>query len=169
MNIFVLHRNPIVAARYHCDKHLIKMISETSQMICNTIRHTGIDCEIPLMRKSHDNHPCSVWMRQCFGNLEWSYCLLAALLKEYDHRYGKPDKFVRARQICEWCYDNQYLLMHFLPTGPRTPFVQAMPDQYKRPDPVDAYRAYYLGEKARFAKWTNRQEPNWWNSTSKIS
>jgi hypothetical protein len=44
---------------------------------------------------------------------------------------------------------------------PRTPFVQCMPEEYKGPDPVKAYRAYYLGEKMGFAKWTHRDPPSW--------
>ena len=34
MNIFVLDRDPEVAARYHCDKHVCKMILEAGQMLC---------------------------------------------------------------------------------------------------------------------------------------
>jgi hypothetical protein len=35
-----------------------------------------------------------------------------------------------------------------------TPFVQVMPAYYQVPgDPVRAYRAYYIGEKLKFAKW----------------
>ena len=33
MNIFFLHRDPRIAARYHCDKHVIKMIIESAQML----------------------------------------------------------------------------------------------------------------------------------------
>ena len=43
-----------------------------------------------------------------------------------------------------------------------TPFPQAMPDEYKcEGDPVKAYRAFYLGEKMKFAKWTKRPKPAW--------
>jgi hypothetical protein len=38
MNIFVLDRNPMVCAMYHCDKHVPKMILETAQMIHLCIR-----------------------------------------------------------------------------------------------------------------------------------
>ena len=39
---------------------------------------------------------------------------------------------------------------------------QCMPDQYKVPDDaVKAYRNYYIGEKAYFAKWTKRDMPEW--------
>jgi hypothetical protein len=162
MNIFILHRNPVVAARYHCDKHVVKMISETSQMISNTIRHIVPSCPAPLMERSHPNHPCAVWMRERYGNTAWSVRLLAALLREYDHRYGHPEKFARSRAILKWCQDHEILLMARLPTGDMTPFVQAMPNQYRNPDPVEAYRAYYIGEKAGFARWTNRKPPAWW-------
>jgi len=37
-----------------------------------------------------------------------------------------------------------------------------MPDEYKVADPVESYRNYYRGAKASFAKWTNREKPEWW-------
>jgi hypothetical protein len=43
-----------------------------------------------------------------------------------------------------------------------TPFAQAMPEQYRvSDDPVRAYRAYYIGEKLKFAKWRRRRPPHW--------
>ena len=44
-----------------------------------------------------------------------------------------------------------------------TKFAQAMPEQYKNESAVSAYRAYYMGEKYRFAKWTKAPVPEWWN------
>jgi hypothetical protein len=47
--------------------------------------------------------------------------------------------------------------------GP-TPFAQAMPDEYKREDAVEAYRAYYMGDKADIAEWNwGTEAPDWWN------
>ena len=37
-----------------------------------------------------------------------------------------------------------------------------MPDYCKKPDTVDAYRNYYLQEKAGFAKWNYTNQPKWW-------
>ena len=34
MNIFVLDKNPVKAAEYHCNKHVVKMILEAGQMLC---------------------------------------------------------------------------------------------------------------------------------------
>jgi len=38
-----------------------------------------------------------------------------------------------------------------------------MPDEYKCDDSVTAYRNYYMGDKAYFAKWSKRDKPKWWN------
>lgn len=40
-----------------------------------------------------------------------------------------------------------------------------MPDQYKVPDDaVKAYRDYYIGEKAGFAKWAYSSTPDWFTT-----
>jgi len=46
-----------------------------------------------------------------------------------------------------------------------TPFAQAMPDHYKvSGDAVQAYRNYYIGDKARFAKWKESSlVPEWFS------
>lgn len=42
MNIFMLHDDPKLAAQYHCDKHVIKMATEYSQILCTVIhKHFG--------------------------------------------------------------------------------------------------------------------------------
>ena len=42
MNIFHLHKDAEVCARYHCDKHVVKMILETGQMLSTAYqRHCG--------------------------------------------------------------------------------------------------------------------------------
>ena len=44
MNIFYLHENPEICAEYHCDKHVVKMILETAQMLSTA--HRIIDGEL---------------------------------------------------------------------------------------------------------------------------
>ena len=41
MNIFFLHPDPLTAAEMHCDKHCVKMILETAQMLCTA--HRALD------------------------------------------------------------------------------------------------------------------------------
>ena len=38
MNIFYLDKDPIIAAQMSCDKHVVKMILESAQMLCSTHR-----------------------------------------------------------------------------------------------------------------------------------
>ena len=38
MNIFKLDNDPIVCAKYHCDKHVVKMILEYAQIISTAHR-----------------------------------------------------------------------------------------------------------------------------------
>ena len=44
-----------------------------------------------------------------------------------------------------------------------TKLAQAMPDEYKHPDPIVAYRTYVVNEK-HYAKWEKgREQPKWWS------
>ena len=73
---------------------------------------------------------------------------------EYTRRYNKIHS---AHAMTEW------FRFHFplqIPIGELTEFAQAMPDKYKNSNPVQAYRNYYIGEKAGFAKWKT-QPPEW--------
>ena len=38
MNIFFIDRDPVLAARYHCDKHVPKMIVEYAQLMSTAHR-----------------------------------------------------------------------------------------------------------------------------------
>ena len=38
MNIFVLDKDPVVAAQMQCDKHVVKMIVESAQMLSTAHR-----------------------------------------------------------------------------------------------------------------------------------
>lgn len=153
MNIFVLDENPVTAAQMHCDTHVCKMVIESAQMLCGVFP----DGEAPYKR-AYYHHPCSKWTRASMANYSWHLLLAEELSKEYTHRYGKIHK---CNAAIEWCAN--HVLELDLPKIGLTSFAQAMPDQYKNDNVVQAYRAYYLGEKARFAKWRHaRSAPDWW-------
>ena len=91
MNIFVLDNNPYACARYHCDKHVVKMILESAQMICTThhlLPNPKLKYEIPY-KATHTNHPCNRWLRDSLANYMWLYKLTHALNNEYRYRYNK--------------------------------------------------------------------------------
>ena len=151
MNIFVLHRSPQKSAQMACDKHVVKMILESAQMLCTVAHQQGM--ETPY-RPVHAKHPCTLWVGKSSANWWWLIDHAMALCEEYTRRYGKVHK---SQKVIEWC---KTLNLEFSNTI-LTPFAQAMPVQYKNADPVQAYRAYYRGEKARFATWKT-STPKWW-------
>lgn len=152
MNIFILDRDPSIAARYQCNKHVVKMILETAQMLCSPF-----DPGTAPYKRSHFNHPCSVWARESRANFDWLVTHGLALCSEYEARYSKTHK---SKAIIEWCRDNVSTLT--FPSEGLTEFAQAMPDECRRPDPVDAYRTYYLVHKRDFAKWPEGRTPHWY-------
>lgn len=154
MNIFVLSEDPVEAARVQCDKHVVKMILESGQMLC-----AAHPIGSAPWKRTHYNHPCTVWARTSTGNYEWLAVHGLTLCEEYTHRYGKRHK---SEDVLLWCAEN---VPKEVPEGPLTPFVVAIKNQkYHLNDAVASYRAYYLGEKSRFAKWKNSEPPPWWKS-----
>jgi len=151
VNIFVLENCPVNAAKSQCDKHVVKMVLESAQMLCAAFEKG----EAPY-RRCHYNHPCTKWVRHSKQNYEWLLEHAKALAKEYTRRYNKVHK---SEAVIEWC-KHQYWKLN-LPSKGLTPFAQAMPQEYKSPCPVTAYRNYYQGEKSGFAKWTGRDVPSW--------
>ena len=154
MNIFILDKEVEKCAEYHCDKHVIKMILESAQMLSAVVRLNGHDIGYKL---THKNHPCTIWARESLSNYNWLVRLTRLLNYEYRYRYDKD--------INHKSYD----LVKTLPT-PKIPdigltaFAQAMPDQYKNENVVKAYRDYYINEKSSFLTWTKRKKPKWINN-----
>lgn len=126
---------------------------ETAQLLCSVF-----DPGDAPYRRTHYNHPCAVWTRASRANFAWLVEHGYALSAEYTRRYGKEHK---SKSVIAWAWQN-YRKAYFDLSGP-TPFAQAMPDQYKDPDPVTAYRNYYKGAKSHIATWREpATPPDWW-------
>jgi len=167
MNIFFLHTNPRKCARWHCDKHVVKMLLETCQLLytCHWMVNGGADLTSAPFRvgteqrgykKAHWNHPCSKWVRLSSFNYVWLATLGMELLREYGYRYGNKTHLCAVH--IEW------LLQH-VPSGLENkgwvePFL-AMPDEYKCGDAICAYRRYYVGAKSAILNYTGRNKPHW--------
>lgn len=184
MNIFVLDNDPVIAAQQQCDKHVVKMIVESGQMLSTAHRMLdGIierrpsksgkttvnyykledDRENILYKAVHHNHPCSVWTRECCVNYTWHYNHFVALCEEYKYRYGKV-------------HSTDTKLRHVLRNKPHniphehemTPFKLAMksnPECIALGNPIEAYRAFYQTKQERFKmEWTNRTRPSWFHA-----
>lgn len=154
MNIFFLDWDVEKNAQYHCDKHVVKMILETAQLLCG-VHHMSdhITVQIPY-KLSHKNHPCAIWARESLTNYLYLGELGLELCREYTHRYGKKHK---SQEIIEWCLLNKPQIQD---VGFTTP-PKAMPDEYKTEDVIESYRKYYLGAKKTFLTWKERQVPEW--------
>jgi hypothetical protein len=109
-----------------------------------------------LYKASHINHPSAIWARQSNNNYNWLYCLFTALCDEYTHRYGKVHETDRKlRDVLVTPPMN-------IEVGYKTQPPQAMPDDVKVDgDSLQAYKNYYNKYKVEFARWTNRNIPNW--------
>ena len=154
MNIFHLHKDPRICAEYHCDKHVVKMILETAQMLSTAYRRNFGDND-DLYKTAYPKHPMTIWVGDSGGNFNWSMRLLDQLLYQYTMRYNKVHKTIRIYESLlgkhtRWqCWKTEF-----------TPPPQCMPDEYKHEDYITAYKQYYVGEKKRFAKYTGVDIPD---------
>jgi hypothetical protein len=156
MNIFFLDMDVKKCAEYHCDKHVVKMILETAQLLCGVHHMTDrITDQVPY-KLSHKNHPCAIWARESLDNYLYLCELGLELCKEYTYRYEKRHK---SQEVIEWCVTNKAQICYKGLTEPP----KAMPDEYKVKDVVESYRNYYIGEKSGFAKWKKREIPSWYD------
>jgi hypothetical protein len=156
VNIFYLDENPRLAAQYHCDKHCVKMIVESAQLLSTSLRLIGLDDQT-LYKVTHKNHPSAIWTRSSVRHYAYTLELFAWLLYEYTSRYHKTHK---CESMLDTFTDN---LLLFSDNGFVEP-PQCMPDEYKGNNTVEAYRKYYLGSKSRFAKWSYSPQPKWWQN-----
>ena len=158
MNIFFLDYDVKKCAQYHVDKHVVKMILETAQLLCGvhhvTAHDTAHDTAHVPYKLSHKNHPCSIWARESLSNYLYLCELGLELCNEYTYRYGKRHK---SQDVIEWCLVNKPNIPDIGFTEP----AKAMPDEFKVKSIVQSYRNYYMGAKSGFAVWKGREKPLW--------
>jgi hypothetical protein len=155
MNIFFLDWDVNKCAEYHCDKHVVKMILETAQLLCSAHHMTDQPTDQVPYKLAHKNHPCSIWTRSSLTNYLYLCELGLALCEEYTYRYEKRHK---SQDVIEWCLSNRPNIHDVDITTPPL----AMPDEYKvYDDVIESYRNYYRGAKSSFAVWKNREIPEW--------
>lgn len=181
MNIFRLDNDPVIAAQLQCDKHVVKMIVESAQMLSTAHRildgretkrpsksgkrmvkywvHPNSNMENVLYKAVHPGHPSTVWTMESNANYEWHYKHFVGLCNEYTYRYNKvhsTDTLLRdilKRPPSHTNWSNLY-----------TPFKLAMKSN---PEcmfecPVKSYQAFYQTKQDRFQMiWTGRDIPEW--------
>lgn len=180
MNIFILDYHPVSAAKLQCDKHIVKMVLESAQMLSTA--HRVLDgtptrkpsksgktmvksWDLPDIRNEflynavHVGHPCTVWTTESSANYQWHFEHFRALADEFQYRYNKQHK--------SWVdlWEHLQFEPKNIPQGGLTPFKLAMgaaPECINESDPVGSYRAFYQTKQDRFSMdWTKRDIPEW--------
>ena len=191
MNIFVLHLQQKLAAQYHCDKHVVKMLLETVQLLYTAHWVKAypelIQCRSPIALSrvqkqltepetfqsapSPKSDPNAHGYRPCHVNhpcAKWArdtignYKWLTLLGCELAAEYRfRYGKKHSCEEHILWLYSN---LPQNMRCKHRTPFALAMDPQYKvSDDPVECYRNYYNTSKKErgLLKYTKREPPDW--------
>ena len=159
MNIFVLDLDPRRCARYHCDFHVGKMITETAQILSTVLGGP--------YKPTHVSHPCVKWAEDGIDNVVWLIALGDALGEEFEHRRGKKHASSLVLDEIERRFTPQL-------SGniqPPSHFALAMPEHIRRsaltasPErAVESYRAYYNECKQGFWRRTGQWVPATWGS-----
>lgn len=178
MNIFYISKDPVQAAEWMVDKHVVKMILESAQLLSTAHRildgqetlgksKTGRNVKrwiLPDARESvlysatHINHPSAIWCRRSVENYNWLADHMFALLYEYTYRYNKQHKI--EGELSYMLQSPPFALKEY----DMTVMPSAMANEYKiSDDSLVNYRNYYKVGKVRMHKWTNRQPPEWIN------
>ena len=155
MNIFYLNSDPVKAAQIQYDKHVVKMILESAQMLC-TAHHHYAGLNYPMVKvpykKAHYNHPSTIWCRQNAEQYMWLYDHMIALGKEYTKRYNKTHLTITK------CKKPLKQLPLGIPDSIFTEPPQCMPEEYKvKGDSLSAYWNYYEQEKYTVASKKEKQ------------
>lgn len=153
MNIFFLDENIEESVKLHCDKHVIKMPTETGQML--SAAHWLTNSQAPYkLSKAHAKHPCNLWLVRSIENYNWLVQFGKMLCKEFQYRYEKPHK---ALEVILWAEKN-------LPNLPEEEFSfppQCMDPLFRRDTVVQGYRNFYVYDKSTFCTWKKRDIPEW--------
>jgi intergrase/recombinase len=152
MNIFFISENPRLAAHAMTNKHVVKMILESAQMLSSAHRLLDNNNDDRLYKLTHQNHPSSIWARSSKQNYDWLYTHFLALCSEYILRYKKIHKTHR----------NLSSILYHAPKNIKnlglTNYAIAITDKSHlvKNEPILSYRKYYESEKLKLDVDKNR-------------
>ena len=164
MNRFIIESSPQKIAKSLCDQHIVKMPLEEAQMLCTTLWHYAPKYaeKNDLYKPVHQKPPCTLWAMENCSNYGFAYRLYVHMLEEYTLRYNKIHGASKHRTAIEKGYQ-------YLPKGgSKTKMPQCFGEKKELKTnefyPIRAYRAFYLADKVRFARYQHTPQPKWISS-----
>lgn len=171
MNLFLLHRKHAKNVRKHCNRHVVKMVLETAQLLWAAARCGGApldNLDVTPYKMTHKWHPTAIWVRKTLENWKYTMEFAFTLSKEYTRRYGKVHKchahFVALRKLGYYAPLERRAIKNkcgVIKRSKCTPFPLAMPEECvvfrnNKIDPVRSYRKYY---KIKSKEWAEKGRP----------
>ena len=155
MNIFYLHPNPNLAPTYLYNKHCVKMILETAQMLCSAHHYyadiNNTDKSYIPYKPAYIHHPSTKWARLNKQTYKWLYDYFVSINIEYNNRYGKiHTTWIKCKNALANCPKG-------MPNGKFIQPPQCMPDIHKKDCSIDAYWDYYIKAKSHIANKTENK------------
>lgn len=190
LNVFYLDHDPRLAAQAHCDRHVVKMVLETAQILSTVWHLQALDSigelpvfqtldrevaanEVPgfvrtlagqrIYRATHRAHPCVLWAAESRANYDWLWRLGMHLAEEYTHRYKKR----HGTESVLWT-------LEAVPPGlgeePQSEPPLVMPESCwfvadGVSHAVPSYRRAYAETKYALFSWRDREQPSWLEKT----
>lgn len=173
MNIFFVNLDPFNAASDLVDKHVVKMIVESAQLLSTahrvldgketTIIQNGrrkktwqLDDsrDYEMYQATHINHPSAIWVRESIENYNWLVDHFDGLLQEYTRRYERTHK-------CQAMLVTLQNPPFNLKAWDMTPAPSCVAEDCLIGDLVTNYRAYYNKHKSHMYSWKKRSPPEW--------
>lgn len=167
MNIFVCDLHPVQAAQHLADRHVVKMVLETAQVLATVAQLKEITWK-DQYKITHKHHPVVKGCMTDEDYLRWTACHGLALLSEYRYRYSREHKAQPhiEKALSTLCASGLWA------AEPSPHWPKAVLDQYKDvEDVVQAYRLHLADKYIRWeskAKWTRRGPPEWLQEVSSL-
>lgn len=107
VNLFLLAGDPKEAVAMYCDTHIVKMTSESCQILCTVLHHWGLwdaindkggDCS--LWKPAYIKHPVVFWAQSSIQSAVQVCRYAQCLLDEYKARYGTEHLATTTVWVC---------------------------------------------------------------------
>lgn len=151
MNIFVLDLDPVIAASYHCDQHLHKMILESAQMLSTAAHIHFPHLKGHIYAPAYEKHPCTIWVSESYSHMVW-VCTLATALEEI--RLSSGNNRHSAMDVIDAISDN-LCKSSYLDWNGEAPasFAEAMYPHIKIRQDLSTVEKYQLYYRKKHAQW----------------